>query len=130
MKGPSDPKAGQREETSNGRGTEASRGEDRDLLTVIVKETLQQVLEAEMDEAPQAGKGRTRASRRSRRSYFHLASLPLFGKAQRIRRIDLGCKTSKEEIVLHILHCHSRSRKYSNGTRDGCHPFAPEMELR
>jgi hypothetical protein len=31
--------------------------EDRDLLKVIVEETLQQVLEAEMDEALRAGKG-------------------------------------------------------------------------
>lgn len=37
--------------------------EDRDLLKVIIEETLQQVLEAEMDEALQAGKGERTASR-------------------------------------------------------------------
>src|SRR3982751_5297882 len=37
--------------------------EDRDLLKVIVEETLQQVLEAEMDEALQASKSERTASR-------------------------------------------------------------------
>ena len=37
--------------------------EDRDLLKVIVEETLQQVLEAEMDEALQASKGERTAGR-------------------------------------------------------------------
>lgn len=37
--------------------------EDRDLLKMIVEETLQQVLEAEMDEALQASKGERTAGR-------------------------------------------------------------------
>ena len=40
--------------------------EDRDLLKVIVEETLQQVLEAEMDEALQAVKGERTANRQRR----------------------------------------------------------------
>ena len=37
--------------------------EDRDLLKIIVEQTLQQVLEAEMDEALQASKGERTAGR-------------------------------------------------------------------
>lgn len=37
--------------------------EDRDLLKMIIQETLQQVLGAEMDEALQASKGERTASR-------------------------------------------------------------------
>src|SRR4029078_5279357 len=45
--------------------------EDRDLLKVIVEETLQQVLEAEMDEALQAGKGERTASRLGYRAGYY-----------------------------------------------------------
>jgi putative transposase len=49
--------------------------EDRDLLKVIVEETLQQVLEAEMDEALQAGKGERTASRLGYRSGYYSRTL-------------------------------------------------------
>jgi putative transposase len=45
--------------------------EDRDLLKVMVEETLQQVLEGEMDEALQAGKGERTASRLGYRSGYY-----------------------------------------------------------
>ena len=44
--------------------------EDRDLLKTIVEETLQQVLEAEMDEALQASKGERTAGRLGYRAYY------------------------------------------------------------
>ena len=49
--------------------------EDRDLLKVIVEEVLQQVLEAEMDEALQAGKGERTASRLGYRSGHYSRTL-------------------------------------------------------
>ena len=45
--------------------------EDRDLLKVIVEETVQQVLEAEMDEALQAGKSERTASRLGYRAGYY-----------------------------------------------------------
>jgi putative transposase len=45
--------------------------EDRDLLKGIVEETLQQVLEAEMDEALQASKGERTASRLGYRAGYY-----------------------------------------------------------
>jgi putative transposase len=45
--------------------------EDRDLLKTIVEETLQQVLEAEMDEALQASKGERTASRLGYRAGYY-----------------------------------------------------------
>ena len=45
--------------------------EDRDLLKVIVEETLQQVLEAEMDEALQASKGERTAGRLGYRAGYY-----------------------------------------------------------
>src|SRR5262245_56470092 len=45
--------------------------EDRDLLKVIVEETLQQVLEAEMDEALQASKSERTASRLGYRAGYY-----------------------------------------------------------
>ncbi len=42
--------------------------EDRDLLKGLIQEALQQVLEAEMEEALQAGKGERTASRLGYRS--------------------------------------------------------------
>jgi putative transposase len=45
--------------------------EDRDLLKAIVEEVLQQVLEAEMDEALQAGKGERTANRLGYRSGYY-----------------------------------------------------------
>ena len=45
--------------------------EDRDLLKTIVEETLQQVLEAEMEEALQAGKSERTASRLGYRSGYY-----------------------------------------------------------
>ena len=49
--------------------------EDRDLLKVIVEETLQQVLEAEMDEALQAGKGERTTNRLGYRSGYYSRTL-------------------------------------------------------
>jgi putative transposase len=49
--------------------------EDRDLLKVIVEETLQQVLEAEMEEALQAGKGERTATRLGYRSGYYSRTL-------------------------------------------------------
>jgi putative transposase len=49
--------------------------EDRDLLKVIVEETLQQVLEAEMEEALQAGKGEGTANRLGYRSGYYSRTL-------------------------------------------------------
>jgi len=46
-------------------------GEDRDLLKTIVEETLQQVLEAEMDEALQASKGERTAGRLGYRAGYY-----------------------------------------------------------
>src|SRR5256885_6607474 len=45
--------------------------EDRDLLKMIVEETLQQVLEAEMDEALQASKGERTAGRLGYRAGYY-----------------------------------------------------------
>src|SRR2546423_14512012 len=45
--------------------------EDRDLLKMIVEETLQQVLEAEMDEALQASKGKRTAGRLGYRAGYY-----------------------------------------------------------
>src|ERR1700761_5118599 len=45
--------------------------EDRDLLKTIIEETLQQVLEAEMDEALQASKGERTASRLGYRACYY-----------------------------------------------------------
>jgi putative transposase len=46
-------------------------GEDRDLLKTIIEETLQQVLEAEMDEALQASKSERTASRLGYRAGYY-----------------------------------------------------------
>ena len=46
-------------------------GEDRDLLKTIVEETLQQVLEAEMDEALRASKGERTAGRLGYRAGYY-----------------------------------------------------------
>ena len=45
--------------------------EDRDLLTMMVQETLQQVLEAEMDEALQASKGERTTGRLGYRAGYY-----------------------------------------------------------
>ena len=58
--------------------------EDRDLLKVIVEEVLQQVLEAEMDEALQASKGERTASRLGYRSGYYSRTL-----ATRVGKIAL-----------------------------------------
>ena len=49
--------------------------EDRDLLKTIVEETLQQVLEAEMDEALQASKGERTAGRLGYRAGYYTRML-------------------------------------------------------
>jgi transposase-like protein len=49
--------------------------EDRDLLKVMVEEVLQQVLEAEMEEALQAGKSERTTSRLGYRSSYYSRTL-------------------------------------------------------
>jgi putative transposase len=49
--------------------------EDRDFLPVVVREVLQQVMEAEMEEALQAGKGERTESRVGYRSGYYVRSL-------------------------------------------------------
>src|SRR5215211_4974799 len=56
---------------------------DRDLLKVIVEETLQQVLEAEMDEALQASKSERTASRLGYRAgYYNRTLITRVGKIE------------------------------------------------
>ena len=57
--------------------------EDRDLLKTLVEQTLQQVLEAEMDEALQAGKGERTADRLGYRSgYYNRTLITRVGKIE------------------------------------------------
>ena len=67
-----------RQDNAKGRiTTEELRGlaEDRDLLKVIVEERLQQILEAEMDEALQTGKGERTTNRLRYRSGYYSQTL-------------------------------------------------------
>jgi transposase-like protein len=66
--------------------------EDRDLLKVIVEEVLQQVLEAEMDEALQAGKGERTASRLGYRSGHYSRTL-----VTRVGKIALQVPQDRQE---------------------------------
>lgn len=57
--------------------------EDQDLLKVLVEETVQQVLEAEMDDALQAGKGERTAGRLGYRSgYYNRTLITRVGKIE------------------------------------------------
>ena len=56
--------------------------EDRDLLKTIVEERLQQVLEAEMEEALQASKGERTAGRLGYRAGYYNRMLELKESAQ------------------------------------------------
>ena len=57
--------------------------EDEDLLKVLVEQTVQQVLEAEMDDALQAGKGERTAGRLGYRSgYYNRTLITRVGKIE------------------------------------------------
>jgi transposase-like protein len=76
--------------------------EDRDLLKMIVEETLQQVLEAEMDEALQASKGERTAGRLGYRAGYYSRRL-----VTRVGHIELRCRKTGRD---------ASAQKSSSGT--------------
>src|SRR4028119_2514720 len=93
--------------------------EDEDLLKVLVEQTVQQVLEAEMEEALQAGKGERTAGRLGYRSGYYNRTL-----TTRVGKIELRVpqdrqgrfrtevferyQQSKKALVMAMMECTSR----------------------
>src|SRR3954452_13451116 len=80
---------------------------DGDLLKTIIEQTVQQVLEAEMDEALQAGKGERSEQRLGYRSGYYGRTL-----VTRVGRLSCGCRrTGKGISVRKCLSVISGARK-------------------
>ena len=81
--------------------------EDRDLLKVIVEETLQQVLEAEMDEALQASKSERTASRLGYRAGYYNRTL-----VTRVGHIELRVPQDRQgRFRTEVFERYQRSEK-------------------
>jgi hypothetical protein len=81
--------------------------EDRDLLKTIVEETLQQVLEAEMDEALQASKGERTAGRLGYRAGYYNRML-----ATRVGHIELRVPQDRQgRFRTEVFERYQRSEK-------------------
>src|SRR3954463_465587 len=80
---------------------------DGDLLKTIIEETLQQVLEAEMDEALQAGKGERTASRLGYRSGYYGRTL-----VTRVGKIELRVPQDRQgRFRTEVFERYQRSEK-------------------
>lgn len=81
--------------------------EDRDLLKAIVQETVQQVLEAEMDETLQAGKGERTAARLGYRSGYYSRML-----VTRVGNIELRVPQDRQgRFRTEVFERYQRSEK-------------------
>ena len=81
--------------------------EDRDLLKTIVEETLQQVLEAEMDEALQATKGERNENRLGYRSGYYGRTL-----VTRVGKIELRVPQDRQgRFRTEVFERYQRSEK-------------------
>src|SRR5437762_11140376 len=81
--------------------------EDRDLLKTIVEETLQQVLEAEMDEALQASKGERTAGRLGYRAGYYSRML-----VTRVGHIELRVPQDRQgRFRTEVFERYQRSEK-------------------
>jgi putative transposase len=81
--------------------------EDRDLLKVIIEETLQQVLEAEMEEALQAGKSERTAGRLGYRSGYYGRTL-----VTRVGKLELRVPQDRQgRFRTEVFERYQRSEK-------------------
>ena len=106
-KGSDDPKAGYQERQDHSGRTEKYAGRNRDLLKVIVEETLQQVLEAEMDEALQASKSERTANRLGYRAGYYNRTL-----VTRVGHIELRVPQDRQgRFRTEVFERYQRSEK-------------------
>lgn len=97
----------QNKNTAGGLDVKTLLSEQQDLVRVVVQEVIQQVLEAEMDEALQAGKGERTEARLGYRSGYYSRSL-----LTRVGRIELRVPQDRQgRFSTQVFERYQRSEK-------------------
>lgn len=97
----------QRKSTAVGLDWKALVSEDRDVMRVLVQEVVQQVLESEMEEALQAGKGERTESRLGYRSGYYPRTL-----VTRVGRLELRVPQDRQgRFSTEVFERYQRSEK-------------------
>lgn len=97
----------QKKNTAGGLDVKSLLSEQQDLVRVVVQEVIQQVLEAEMDEALQAGKGERTEARLGYRSGYYSRSL-----LTRVGRIELRVPQDRQgRFSTQVFERYQRSEK-------------------